>query len=128
MSHMIAMNMPKIKNLKCLEKACKSLGLTLDTNRKEALYYAGQRMKCDAVISSPKAKYEIALTKKHDGSYDVHMDSFDSSLCNIVGRNCGLLSRAYQIEDLKRRAKLQGKEILGCKTNAQGIVELTIRG
>jgi hypothetical protein len=127
MSHMVLMNIPKIKNLKSLERACKTLGLKLNTNQKEARYWAGNTMRCDAVISGNGCNYEMALTKEKDGSYSVHMDTYDPKLLEIVGNGCGKLSQQYQIEEHKRIARDLGKEILDCKTLPNGTIQLRIK-
>jgi hypothetical protein len=128
MSHMVVMDMPEIKDLDILSKACKRLGLTLDVNKKQASYYAGQNMKCDAVISAGKsASYEIALVKKGN-SYEVQADLFDTRLQNMVGAKCGKLSQAYQIEQHRKIARENGYEIIGERVNAaNGNIELKVR-
>jgi hypothetical protein len=127
MSHMVVMNIPKVKQLKSLEKACKSMGLTLDMNKKVATYWANNKMQCDGVISCPGTHYEIALKKEDDGSYSMMMDSYDRTLSDKVGMGCGKLSQSYQIEEHKRAARNAGKEVIGCKVMENGTIELRIR-
>jgi len=127
MSHMVVMNVPKMKNLKSLEKACKSLGLTLDLNKKKATYWAGNKMQCDGVISCPGTSYEIALTKDANGSYSMSMDNYCSKLSGVAGRGGGKLSQAYQLEEHKRAARNAGKEVIGHTIDANGTIELRIR-
>jgi hypothetical protein len=128
MSHMVVMNVPKIKNMKSLERACKSLGLTLNMEKKQAQYWAGNKMQCDGVISCPGSSYEIALKKESDGSYSMQMDNYCPKLSGAVGRSGGKLSQHYQIEEHKRAARNAGKEIAGCNVLPNGTIELQIRG
>lgn len=124
---MVAMSMPEISDLRTLESACKRLGLKLDTSKKSAKYYAGQSMKCDAVISSPESTYEIAVLKKGK-NYEIQADLFDSRLKNIVGEGAGKLSQAYQIEQHKKLARRMGYSVLGEKVNqSNGNIELRIK-
>lgn len=131
MSHMVKMSMPEISDLDVLEKACKRLGLKLDKNKKRAAYYAGKKLDCDAVISSDKTTYEIAVRKvKKDGkaSYEIQADLFDGRLRDIVGNNCGKLSQAYQVEAHRKIARNRGYEIIGERANAEtGNIELRIK-
>jgi len=127
MSHMVKMTMPKIKNEETLKRACRNLGLVFDKTKKLATYYAGNKMKCDAVISCPGSTYEIALTQTQDGSYDMQMDSYCPTLTKKVGKSAGLLSQQYQIEEHKRIARSMGKEIMSCKTLPNGTIDLRIR-
>ena len=127
MSHMIAMAVPKIKNLKSLEKACNSLGLKLDMKKKTATYWAGNKMQCDGVISCPGTNYEIALKQDEKGGYSVSMDAYDHKLSAAAGHNAGKLSQAYQIEEHKRAARNAGKEVIGCTVGANGTIELRIK-
>jgi hypothetical protein len=123
---MVVMKVPTIKNIKTLEKACKSLGLKLDLNKKQAQYWAGNKMQCDGVISCPGSNYEIALKKEEDGSYKMYMDSYCPVLSKKVGAGGGILSQHYQIEEHKRAARNAGKEIIGMKTLDNGTIELLI--
>lgn len=127
MSHMVAMSMPEISDVDSLKRACARLGLTLDTNKKEAVYYSGRKMKCDAVISAKDSTYEIALVKNKDGNYEVHADLYDSRLREIVGPQAGKLSQAYQIEQHRKIARAQGYEVIGEKTGPDGNIELRIK-
>ena len=127
MSHMVVMSMPEISDIEVLKKACARLGLKLDVNKKEAKYYAGQKMKCDAVISSDKSTYEIAVMKKGK-NYEIQADLFDTRLRDIVGKNAGKLSQAYQIEQHRKTARKLGYEIIGEKVNASdGNIELKVK-
>jgi len=127
MSHMVVMSMPEIKDLEVLKKACNRLGLKLDLNKKSAKYYAGQNMNCDAVISSDKSTYEIAVIKKGNG-YEIQADLYDARLKEIVGPKAGKLSQAYQIEQHKKTAKLKGYQVIGEKINpTNGNIELKVR-
>lgn len=124
---MVKMSMPQINDMEVLEKACKRLGLKLDKTRKEATYYAGNKIKCDAVISSDKTTYEIAVIKSKDG-YEIQADLYDSRLRDVVGQNCGKLSQAYQVETHRKIARTRGYEIIGERANAEtGNIELKIR-
>ena len=127
MSHMVVLNIPKIKNMKSLEKACLSLGLKLDLNKKTATYWAGNKMQCDGVISCPGTNYEIALKKDEKGLYSISMDSYCPKLSGKAGHNGGKLSQAYQIEEHKRAARNAGKEVIGCTVGANGTIELRIK-
>jgi len=127
MSHMVVMNVPKIKNMKSLEKACKSLGLNLDMKQKTATYWAGNKMQCDGVISCPGTNYQIALKQDQKGEYSVVMDSYCQKLSGVAGRNGGKLSQAYQIEEHKRAARNAGKEVVGHNVLPNGTIELRIK-
>lgn len=127
MSHMVKMSMPQITDMDILERACKRLGLTLNRNKKQATYYAGQKLNCDAVISSDQTTYEIAVAQK-DGVYELQADLFDSRLRDIVGNGCGKLSQAYQIEMHRKIARSRGYEVIGERANAEnGNIELRIK-
>ena len=124
---MVKMEIPDLKNMKSLEKACRTLGLEIDMTKKSAKYYAGSQMKCDGVIKCPGSQYEIALTKEDNGSYSVKMDNYDPTLSAKVGSSAGKLSQAYQIEEHKRAARNAGKEIVGHKVEDNGTITLKIR-
>ena len=127
MSHMVVMNMPEITDLEVLSKACKRLGLQLDVNKKQAKYYAGQQLNCDAVISSKDSTYEIAVLKKGK-NYEIQADLYDSRLREIVGNNAGKLSQAYQIEMHRKIAREKGYEIVGERVNpSNGNIELKLK-
>lgn len=127
MSHMVAMSMPEITDLDVLGRACKRLGLTLNLSAKEAVYYAGKRLKCDAVISSKESTYEIAVIKNGNG-YEIQADLYDGRLASIVGQGAGKLSQAYQIEMHRKIAREKGYEIIGERINAtNGNIELKIK-
>jgi len=127
MSHMVVMSMPEITDLKVLEKACKRIGLKLDLNKKQAKYYAGQNLQCDAVISSNESTYEIAVLKKGN-NYEIQADLYDSRLREIVGNNAGKLSQAYQIEMHRKIAREKGYEIIGERVNpSNGNIELKVK-
>jgi UDP-N-acetylglucosamine enolpyruvyl transferase len=121
------MSMPEISDIDVLKRACSRLGLKLDVNKKQAKYYAGQKMKCDAVISSDQSTYEIAVIKKGK-NYEIQADLFDARLREIVGNNAGKLSQAYQIEQHRKTARKMGYEIIGEKVNSSnGNIELKIK-
>ncbi len=124
---MVVMNMPEITDLEVLSKACKRLGLQLDVNKKQAKYYAGQQLNCDAVISSKDSTYEIAVLKKGK-NYEIQADLYDSRLREIVGNNAGKLSQAYQIEMHRKIAREKGYEIIGERVNpSNGNIELKLK-
>lgn len=124
---MVVMNMPEITDLEVLSKACKRLGLQLDANKKQAKYYAGQQLNCDAVISSKDSTYEIAVLKKGK-NYEIQADLYDSRLREIVGNNAGKLSQAYQIEMHRKIAREKGYEIIGERVNpSNGNIELKLK-
>ena len=124
---MKAMALPEIKDLETLEKACKRLGGTLDVNAKEATFYAGQKMKCDAVIKFPESTYEIAVTKDENGVYKIDADLYDSRLLAIVGKDCCLLSQAFQIEQHRKIARSNGYELIEKRNSENGNIKLTIK-
>ena len=119
--------MPQMSDLDVLDKACKRLGLTLNRNKKRATYYAGHKLDCDAVISSDKTTYEIAVVK-NGKNFEIKADLYDNRLRDIVGNNCGKLSQAYQIEMHRKIARTRGYEIIGERINAEnGNIELKIK-
>jgi len=128
MSHMIKSKCPPIKNLKSLEKACTNLKCKLNTAQKEATFYSGSKIKCDATISVPGTTYQVALMKQADGTYEMHTDSFCRTFSSVVGPQAGKISQHYQIEEHKRIAKANGQEIVSCTRNENtNKIELTIR-
>jgi len=128
MSHMIKSDCPVIKNLKSLDKACNERKCTLNTNQKEATFYAGHKMACDATISVPGSSYQIALVKNKDGAYEMFTDSFCSTFSSVVGPHGGKISQHYQIEEHKRIAKANGQSIVKCEFNPNTRqVELTLK-
>jgi len=110
MSHMVAMKAAPIKSLRALASAAAVLGMKLDYNKKEAQYYANQKMKCDAVITLPGSTYEIAVLAKKDapGEYEVQADLFDQKLKKAVGNNCEKLFNVYGVEAVKEEVLSQG--------------------
>ena len=124
---MIEMQIPKVRNLNLLAKATKKRGLTLDVNKKSAQYWAGNKMQCDAVISCPGSKFEIAVKKDDKGEYAMFMDPMDSLLNSKAGKGCGLISQAYQIEEHKKAARNAGKEVIGCVVDSNGTIVLRVK-
>lgn len=112
MSHLVKQKSDvKIEDLSLLGAACQRLGLTLNTSKKIATYYAGQTTECDAVISCPNTSYEIALKKNGQGAYDVEADLYCRTLQNAVGNNCQKLYMGYKVEELNEVARLNGWQV-----------------
>jgi hypothetical protein len=123
---MRAMALPEIRDLDTLQKACKRLGGVLDTEAKQAKFYAGQQKGCDAVIKFSDSTYEIAVIKNENGVYEIEADLYDSRLRAIVGKDCSLLSQAFQIEQHRKIARNQGYEVIERTNPKNGNIKLTI--
>lgn len=110
MSHMVSMKSCPIKSLKALAAAASVLGMKMHFDRKEAQYYANQRMKCDAVISMPGSTYEIAVIAKPGvpGEYELQADLYDQKLKAKVGDKCEKLTNVYGVEAVKEEVMAQG--------------------
>lgn len=98
-----------IKSLDLLGKACAKLGLTLDTSRKVAHYYGSSKAACDAVITLPGCKSDIAVFKQEDGSYAVEADtSYFADIAKALGENSDSLFQRYRAEELIEQATNDG--------------------
>ena len=127
MSHVVAVNI-QVKDLDCLEKACKTLGLQLNRGQKthkwygrwvgdyhqdDAAYKNGVDPKtfgqCEHAISIPgnKAAYEIGVipVKDKPGTYNLLWDFWNggNGLQELVGRDTGLLKQQYAKEVAKKQ-------------------------
>ncbi|MBQ3058802.1 MAG: DUF1257 domain-containing protein [Desulfovibrio sp.] len=109
-----------IFDLAAIRRACSRMGLEFVENQKTYAWYGTlvepdkyplpegitteQLGHCDHAIKIPGARYEIGVLK-HNGSYMLVCDFWDSSLKRAIGENGGLLKQAYGVEVIKEAAR-----------------------
>lgn len=125
MSHITTADGIEIRDLKALKEACDSCGVTFDDTKKTFVTYGGQRAKCDAVIEHPKARYQIGVVSKPDGTYELQVDNWDGmgGLAKYVGRDAGTLLQHYTSHVARRQLRREGWRVK-TKTDENGCMQL----
>lgn len=146
MSHLVKQTSTTvIRELDLLERAVNRLGGTLNREATEAIYYAGQKVACDAAISFPGAAQQIAVHfDPVTGTYNLECDLYDGVLRQAVSTNrtdyyntlnedgthkvgCDNLFMHYKAEELDRVALSQGRTI-GRSVTPRGVLVLNYVG
>jgi len=145
-SHVAAVELA-IKDLSCLEAACKEVGLELRKNQKSYRWYGrwvndfnGANAaykhgidtkdygKCDHAIGIPgnNSAYEIGVVKKPDGTYALIWDFYAGGrgLEKVAGKNCQNVTKAYSMQVAKKHLKAKGYSLQSTKTLSDGSVEM----
>ena len=107
MSHMVSVKDIEITSLSALQKACERIGAKLNTNRKQATYFAGRTAAVDATIDVPGSKWQIGLVKNENSSYELQADFYGvegGKLKAVVDK----LKQYYPIEVAKEVARKKG--------------------
>lgn len=146
MSHVVICEI-QIRDIDCLEKACKEAGLELRRGQRTYRWYNnfvndyhGENAafnhgidpkdygKCDHAIGIPgnKSAYEIGVVKKPDGTYALIWDFYAGGygLEKVAGKNCQNVTKAYSMQVAKKHLKAKGYSLQSTKTLADGSVEM----
>ena len=142
MSHVTTIDLV-IKDLKCLEKAAKSLGLEFKNGQKTYKWW-GHHVgdypipegftkddlgKCDHAVGIPgnTSAYEIGVVGAKDGTYKLIWDFYGGGmgLQQKVGDGCGALCQQYSKEVTKKQAMMNGYTVQENKLD-DGSIELTL--
>ena len=141
MSHVVTVDI-EIKDIDCLRKACKAIGLEFRENQKTYKWYGrsvgdypipngfsvSDLGKCDHAIGIPNnnSAYEIGVVKR-DNKYTLLWDFWSGGygLQGVVGDKCGNLVQAYTKEVAVKKARNMGYIVKETK-NKNGDVVLTL--
>lgn len=126
MSH-VATIKAEIKSLRGVKLACKRLGLEFLENQKTYKWFGkhvgdypipfGMTIddmgKCIHAIKVPGANYEIGVIRDpmNKKNFKLIWDFWDSKLPEILGKGAWKLTQAYEVEQTKYVAKMQGKTV-----------------
>ena len=120
MSHISKMEL-EIKSLADLKQACQRLGFTFVDNQETYKWYGRwvgdaplpegitteELGKCTHAIQISGCSYEIGVVKR-GSKYTLLWDSWSAGgLEQKIGKNAGILKRAYSVERIKREAMLK---------------------
>ena len=115
----------KITDPDLLESVAMDMGLQINRSSKMTGEYTGT-IDCEFVIADGRGG-ELAIVKgEEEGTYQVQMDNYYNSICDVVGENAALLTREYQTELHKREAQAMGGVIASQTVDAQGYVFLEV--
>jgi len=104
----------EIKSLIDLERACNRLGITLVRGKTEARYYGHKTVTCDHTIEIPRTAFDIAVKKRHDGTYVLSCDLYGPEgrvIADTCGKSLGLLKQAYAVEVAKSEARKKNMRV-----------------
>lgn len=118
----------QIKSIRSVKAACKRLNLEFLENQTTYAWYGrhvgdypipeGMSIedmgKCIHAIRVPGAKYEIGIIKDplNTKDYKFIWDFWDKSLIDQLGEDAWKLTQAYEVEQIKHTAKMQGKTLI----------------
>ena len=132
MSHIVQDQEAKIVDLKCLARACRTLGCVLDMEAKTQVYYDGMTNKVDGVIrhATKDKAYQVGLVKNGNSkSFGLAYDDFcgGNGMSEAVGMKCVNLKKEYVKEVLKKSLKEAGHTGVKIRERllANGCVEIT---
>ena len=114
----------KIKDLFTLREVAKSMGLKVVEKKKLHGSYIGT-IDCEFVLTDRKGG-ELAVVQTGNEEYEIQMDNYYNSICEVVGDNGGKLTRDYMTEVHKKEVQLLGGIIASCEVDVQGFVYLEV--
>lgn len=126
MSHAARAVMPKMKDMKILERAVASLGWTTKRDAQIRAWY-GTKKKYDLVLVNPNSNgYDLGVMR-NSGSLVLEGDlsMLDQKATQVLGNNFDILKQAYQTEAIIADYESQGANVLQHKL-PNGVVELEI--
>ena len=124
MSHFTTIK-TQIRDIGALREACGELGLELLQNA-EARGYGSNRQRAEFVIRL-KGPYDVALTRRIDGTYGLSTDWWDGHVEKEVGSNYGRLLQLYATHKTAREARKRGLSVQRAQ-RADGSIKLVIGG
>lgn len=122
MSH-IATIKTQLKDLEAIKLAAAELGFTFHENQTTCIYYAGQTVPCNHVLTHSPGFYEgqVGLVKQPDGSYSIVTDEMNlgkvsAQLCqkyfkrdtNPLANNFGGFTQLYGVHKTQIEAQKRG--------------------
>lgn len=107
MSHISKVTGVAITDLSLLNKACQSLGLFLDTEKKTYKSNWTDKIDCAAVVSNKEGTGEAAIVQTDKG-YEIQWDSYHNPLKDVIGNNCETICRNYATEAVLQQAGMAG--------------------
>jgi hypothetical protein len=114
----------KITDLFTLQEVAKSMGLKVVEKKKMHGNYIGT-VNCEFVVTDGRGG-ELAVVKTSEEEYEIQMDNYYNSICEVVGNNGSLLTRDYMTEVHKKEAQLLGGIIASQEVDVQGYVYLEV--
>lgn len=122
MSH-LSRGRTKIKDLFTLREVAENMGLKIKEKKRMHGRYIGD-ISCEFVVTDGKG--ELAVVETGNDEYEIQMDNWSNSICDVVGHNGDLLSRDYMTEVHKKEAQLLGGIIASQEVDDQGYVFLEV--
>lgn len=114
----------KIEDLKCLKKAAKTLGATLDENARSYRGWGLSRPACEGAITHPQCRFDIGLIRKGK-HFEMNTDLHGGEAEKIYGSGLSGLKRAYGEERV--RACLKNARVVKRAVAENGDLLLTVR-
>lgn len=115
----------KLKDLFTLREVAMDLGLQVEEKKTMRTEYIGN-IKSEFVISDGRGGELAIVESEVEGEYEIQMDNYYNSVCDIAGQNGDLLSREYQTAIHKKEAQLLGGVIASQEVDEQGFVYLEV--
>ena len=115
----------KIKDLFTMKEVAMEMGLQVEEKKTMRGEYIGN-IKCEFVISDGRGGVLAIVESAQEGEYEIQMDNYYNSICEVVGSNGDLLSREYMTEVHKKEAQLLGGVIANQEVDNQGFVFLEV--
>lgn len=125
MSHVAKIKI-EIRDLGSLDAACRRLEGEL--LREQAHFNSYQQgLTCDHAIRFAGCQYEVGVTRRAEGGYDLSWDDYaPGGLLARLGTGAGKLVQAYGVEAATRAARRQGYAVTET-AQADGSVVLHVR-
>lgn len=98
----------KIKDLKLFKAACENLGINFSEEQKTCHSKWAGETKCDGVFLDNKGGEGSVVKAEESDEYNIVWDSYDNSLVDVVGDNCGKLMREYTTNVVKHQVDQVG--------------------
>jgi len=115
----------KIKDLFTLKEVAMEMGLQVHEKKRMKGEYISD-VKCEFVISDGRGG-ELAIVKSEvEGEFEVQMDNYYNTICDLAGENGGTLTRDYMTEVHKKEAQLLGGVIASQDVDEKGFVYLEV--
>jgi hypothetical protein len=140
MSHIAKINL-EVKDLDCLKKSCKELGLQFIEGQKDYKWFgrfvgdspmpkgltAEQLGHCDHAIAVPGASYQVGVIKnKNSNSFTLHCDEWSAGgLPRVLGKGAGKLKQEYTRQVTLKAAKMKHLSVKE-EREKDGTIRLTL--
>ena len=123
MSH-LSKGRTKIKDLYTLREVILDAGLEIEERSTMHGRYIGN-INCEFVVSDGRGG-ELAIVRTSNDEYEIQMDNWHNSICDVTGQNGSRLTRDYMTAIHKKEAQLLGGVIASEEIDRKGYVFLEV--